>query len=156
MSKRSVVLVAVGLAVILAGCTSSPKEERDQQPATATIQPAAIETPEAGVYRTLTIDEFGEILASQSDAYTVVNVHIPYEGEVEETDLQVPYNDIDALTAALPDKDAPIVLYCRSGRMSEEASRALVALGYTQVWDVPGGMVAWQSSGREILDKDQQ
>jgi rhodanese-related sulfurtransferase len=155
MTKRIVILVAVGLAA-LAGCTSSPKEDRDQQPATATIQPAAINTPEAGVYRTLTIDEFAEILASQSGAYTVVNVHIPYEGEVEETDLQVPYNDIDALTAALPDKNASIILYCRSGRMSEEASRALVDLGYTQVWDVPGGMVAWQSSGREILDKDQQ
>jgi rhodanese-related sulfurtransferase len=54
----------------------------------------------------------------------------------------------------LPDKDAPIILYCRSGRMSEGASRALLDLGYTQVWDVPGGMIAWERGGRELLDDE--
>jgi rhodanese-related sulfurtransferase len=83
----------------------------------------------------------------------VVNVHIPYEGEVEGTDAFIPYNDIDALTASLPDKDARIVLYCRSGRMSAEASQKLAELGYTQVWDVPGGMNAWSNSGREIVNR---
>lgn len=102
-------------------------------------------------YRTLTIDEFAEIITDEPDQYTIVNVHIPYEGEVAETDLHIAYNDIEALTSALPDKNAPIILYCRSGRMSEEASLALTELGYTQVWDVPGGMNAWRESGRELL-----
>ena len=68
--------------------------------------------------------------------------------------MQIPYNDIEALTSALPDKNAPIILYCRSGRMSEEASRALVELGYTQIWDVPGGMNAWQASERELKSNE--
>jgi len=46
-----------------------------------------------------------------------------------------------------------VILYCRSGNMSEQASRALVEQGYTQVWDVPGGMVAWQNSGRKLIDR---
>lgn len=104
-----------------------------------------------GVYQTLTMDEFASILESQSDQYTVVNVHIPYEGEIEGTDEQIPYNDVSALMTALPDKDAPIILYCRSGRMSEIASQALIEQGYTQVWDVPGVMIAWEQSGRTIL-----
>ena len=62
---------------------------------------------------------------------------------------------IEALTRALPDPNVPIILYCRSGRMSEEASRALIDLGYTQLWDVPGGMIAWESSGRELLNREQ-
>jgi rhodanese-related sulfurtransferase len=37
--------------------------------------------------------------------------------------------------------------------MSEQASQALLELGYTQVWDVPGGMNAWQDSGR-VLSND--
>jgi rhodanese-related sulfurtransferase len=111
-------------------------------------------TPGAqGAYRTLTIDEFAAILEGKADEYTVVNVHIPYEGEIEGTDAEVPYNDVGALTSALPDKDAPIILYCRSGRMSEIAGQALADLGYTQIYDVPGGMIAWQSSGRQIVEK---
>jgi rhodanese-related sulfurtransferase len=78
-------------------------------------------------------------------------VHIPYEGEVPNTDMTVAYNDITALTSALPDKNAPIILYCRSGRMSDIATRALVEQGYTQVWDVTGGMNAWTASGRELV-----
>lgn len=127
----------------------------------AACSPVATPTPtvstgdsvsQSAVAHTLTIDEFADILANQPDAYTVVNVHIPYEGEIEGTELKVAYNDINALTAALPDKDAPIILYCRSGNMSAQATRALVELGYSQIYDVPGGMIAWQSSGRPIVD----
>jgi rhodanese-related sulfurtransferase len=153
VNKKILLLASVGLVIIFAACTSSPEEDRREQHATATTEPVETSSSEIGVYQTLTLDEFDQILSSQSDDYTVVNVHIPYEGEIERTDLEIPYNDIDALTAALPDKDAPIILYCRSGRMSEEASLALVDLGYTQVWDVPGGMIAWQNSGRELVDK---
>jgi phage shock protein E len=136
------------VVLIVAGCGGAPAP-------TATV-PAPVATESAAVeatYQTITIDQFADIVENQSDEYAIVNVHIPYEGEVANTDQHIDYRDITALTAALPDKNAPIVLYCRSGRMSEEASRELVALGYTNVLDVPGGMVAWQSSGREIITK---
>ncbi len=101
-------------------------------------------------YRTLSIDDLADVMADTDRAYTVINVHIPYQGEIEGTDSNLAFNDIEALTTALPDKNAPIILYCRSGNMSEQATRDLVELGYTQVYDVPGGMNAWQSSGRTI------
>lgn len=47
-------------------------------------------------------------------------------------------------------KDKPIVVICRSGRRSGIAVSQLQAAGYTQVSNVKGGMVAWQSSGLEI------
>jgi rhodanese-related sulfurtransferase len=102
------------------------------------------------VYQTLSIDELITIVDNKADGYTIVNVHIPYAGEIQETVANTAFNDIDALTSTLPDKDAPIILYRRSGNMSETATRELVALGYTNVYDVPGGMNAWQSSGREL------
>lgn len=106
----------------------------------------------AGIYQTLTIDAFADILTNNPDDYTIVNVHIPYAGEIEGTDANIAYDDIEALTAALPDKNAPIILYCRSGNMSQQATNALLDLGYTQVWDVPGGMNAWQDSGRTLIN----
>ncbi len=138
-------LVAAGFLVLVAACSPAA----DTRPATATIT----EQAKVGSYQTLTLDAFADILAKNKSKYTVVNVHIPYEGEIEGTDAKVPYDDLNALMATLPDKNAPIILYCRSGRMSEIASKALAEKGYTQVWDVPGGMIAWEASGRKIIEK---
>jgi phage shock protein E len=143
----------VVLTFALAACGS----DDDKSPQSSTAIPAQDDktTPESapGQYQTLSIDEFADIVENRADDYQIINVHIPYAGEVANTDANIPYNDLDALTAAIPSKDSPVILYCRSGNMSEQATRALVEQGYTQVWDVSGGMVAWQASGRELVDK---
>ena len=53
-------------------------------------------------------------------------------------------DDIDESSAAmlLPDKNRPIILYCRSGRRSAEASEKLSKLGYTKLYDV-GSLIGW-------------
>lgn len=144
-----VFLVLATLVFTVSAC--SPSNATDFQTPSPPTNPASTQNN----YRTLTIDEFVEIVTNESDQYAIVNVHIPYEGEVAETDMHIAYNDIEALTSALPDRNAPIILYCRSGRMSEEASLALRELGYTQVWDVPGGMNAWRESGHELLNSNE-
>ena len=79
---------------------------------------------------------------------TLINVHIPYEGGIQGTDAFVPFNTITKRLGELPaDRDAEVVLYCKSGRMSEIAARQLVKLGYTNVKQLRGGMIAWQRAG---------
>jgi len=155
------ILLSLGMMVLfLAACGSSEKSGPRDNPTdrTATASPTPAENSSQtndvrGEYQTLGIDEFANIVENRADEYLIINVHIPYAGEVSNTDANVPYNDLDALTAAIPGKDTPVILYCRSGNMSEQAAHALIEQGYTQVWDVPGGMVAWQASGRELLDQ---
>jgi rhodanese-related sulfurtransferase len=42
----------------------------------------------------------------------------------------------------IPDKEAKIVVYCRSGRRSAEAAKVLKELGYKNVYDL-GGINSW-------------
>ena len=58
--------------------------------------------------------------------------------------ILLPYDEINVkATTVLPDKEKEIVLYCRSGRRSAIAKKALVELGYKDVEDF-GGINRWQ------------
>lgn len=86
--------------------------------------------------------------------FFLVNVHVPYEGEIDATDAFIAFDRIaENLDKLPPDKGAKIVLYCRSGRMSEIAATELSRLGYTQVSHLSGGMIGWKASGFAILAK---
>lgn len=81
----------------------------------------------------------------------VINVHVPFEGEIAGTDLNIAYNRIADDPRLPKNLDAPIALYCRSGRMSEIAARDLVDSGRSNVVELDGGMNAWLASGRQLV-----
>lgn len=84
--------------------------------------------------------------------FPLINVHIPYEGEIEGTDQHIPYDQIMQRLGDLPaDKNAKVVIYCRSGNMSTQAAGELVQAGYTNIWELDGGMVAWKNAGLPLI-----
>ncbi len=105
-----------------------------------------------GSYRNIGIEQLYQML--QQKGFWLVNVHIPYEGELPQTDLFVPYNEIEKDLDKLPsDKSAKIVLYCKSGRMSAIAAETMVKLGFTNVWNLKQGMIDWKAKGYPLLQK---
>ena len=96
------------------------------------------------MYKQITPQQAKEIMDS-GEAYILLDVR-----EQEEFDeahipgaILIPYTEIDAKAEEiLPEKDAQILVYCRSGRRSKIASESLVNLGYTNVKEF-GGIIDW-------------
>ena len=139
-----VVLVA---AALLAACGS-----QSAAPTAAAVSGEEVNVDSGGTYTNITPAQLVEMLKSKE--FFFVNTHIPYEGEIEETDAFIAYDETAQLLSSYPaDKSAEVVLYCRSGRMSAIAAQKLVKAGYTNVWNLDGGMVAWEQAGYELMSK---
>lgn len=99
--------------------------------------------------RLLPPEEFESAIA-EADTVTI-NVHTPDEGSIAGTDLAIPFDELRARAGELPAVTTPLAVYCRTGRMSAEAVQTLEALGFRDVVELNGGMLAWTDSGRPIV-----
>lgn len=67
-----------------------------------------------------------------------------YEGGHIEGAVNAPLSSLDANQLPYP-KDEPVYVICRSGNRSAQAASQLQDAGYTEIYDVSGGMMAWES-----------
>ena len=116
--KKSLILTMM-LFLFLAGCTASS-------------------------YKKITPKQGQELLQSDSSVI-LVDVRTVEENK----DLRIPNSlliPLDTLKAQAgvlqPDKNATIIIYCRSGNRSKDAADILIDLGYTNVLDM-GGIIDW-------------
>ena len=73
-------------------------------------------------------------------------------GDIPGTDVDIPYDDVDAIEKYLAyDHCADVLLVCKSGGMSLSAGNELIKRGYLRVRDLAGGMDAWQKAGYPLL-----
>lgn len=136
MVKKIILLLLT--IIILAGCQS-------KSVAGETV------TVSGGSYQNIIPVELNTMLKNKD--FVFINVHTPFAGDIANTDMSIPYDQIsipENLSQLPDDKNAKTVLYCRSGRMSEIAAEELVSLGYTNIWNLAGGMVKWEQAGYGI------
>lgn len=89
-------------------------------------------------------------LVKDEQVFTV-DVHTPEQTHIPGTDALIPFDKISENLTQLPtDKSTPIAVYCRSGGMSASASQEIADLGYTNVYDLEGGLNAYK---HQIVDE---
>jgi molybdopterin/thiamine biosynthesis adenylyltransferase/rhodanese-related sulfurtransferase len=91
-----------------------------------------------------------EAIALAADGHRVLDVREPDEwasGHIAGA-RHIPLAELPARAAAeLPDRDAPIVVQCHSGRRSERAATWLIGQGYTNVVNLAGLIDRWPLAG---------
>ena len=106
--------------------------------------PPEPETPLQPVYRRISAKEAHEIM-KEGKAFILLDVRTEEEYQESRIPGSILIPDFEIISRAeseLPDKNALILVYCRSGRRSESAANELVAMGYTNVFDF-GGIIDW-------------
>ena len=100
---------------------------------------------QTNTYRQISMDEAVDMMA-QETGYIILDVRRPDEfaaGHIPNA-INVPNESIGTSDIPeLPNKDQLIMVYCRSGRRSKEASEKLVKLGYTNIVEF-GGILDWK------------
>ena len=96
-------------------------------------------------YKRISMDE-AKTLMEKEEEYILLDVRTKgeYESGYIPGAINIPLSDIDEkIISFLPDKSQMILVYCRSGNRSREASDKLSKLGYSNVLEI-GGINAWK------------
>ena len=116
---------------LLSGCTLSKTKADTAEDMTG-----------KAAYHKISAEEAYEMMISQ-EIVVDVRTREEYDGGHIENAVLVPNESIGSeMPETLPDKEATLLIYCRSGRRSKDAAQKLLALGYQSVYDF-GGVIDW-------------
>ncbi len=88
-------------------------------------------------------------LKRNQDKFFILDVRTEFEYDEDHLDnaLLIPYTELEERHQEMGvEKDTKIAIICRSGNRSLIACRILHDLGYTEVYNVEGGMLAYRNS----------
>jgi len=90
--------------------------------------------------------------------FTILDTRAPEEYQVSHLQgaIWVGYEDPALEKVADLPKDTPILVYCSVGYRSEKIGELLQQKGFTQVYNLYGGIFQWANEGRTIYDTAQQ
>ena len=127
MKMKKIILFCLTALLLLAGCAAPSEEEK--------------------TYRQVTAEEAAVIMEEESD-FIILDVRTAEEFAEKHISgaVNIPNETIGTEEIAeLPDKNQLILVYCRSGNRSKQASAKLAELGYTNVVEF-GGINDWNGA----------
>ena len=135
-----IVCLIFATVIIVSSCGFEMSTETNEKTQTE----AAGETEEQMVYMSITAEQAKQLMDTESD-YMILDVRTEEEyneSHIPNAILILDYEITAKAERMLADKDQLILVYCRSGRRSKNASQALAGLGYTNVKEF-GGIIDW-------------
>ena len=133
MKKLKVLFIALALGIIATACGAADKGEVNEERIKEDI-----------TYKQISAEKAMEFMETEKE-YIILDVRTQEEYDEKHIPgaVLVPNESIgESEIEELPDKDQMILVYCRSGNRSKQASEKLAKLGYTNVYEF-GGINNW-------------
>ena len=141
MDKTKIVL-GILVLIVLAGWITRWSLYQDRKITAISATPVQKDDSTSSV-TLVSPSEFAR-LAENSNAF-IIDVHTPEQTHIPGTDAVYTFYKIQNAITKMPiDKSTPILVYCRSGSMSAQASKEIAQLGFTNVYDLEGGTTAYK------------
>ncbi|MCL7412151.1 MAG: rhodanese-like domain-containing protein [ANME-2 cluster archaeon] len=100
-------------------------------------------------YTDVSVEEAKAMIDSGGFFLLDVRTQEEYDAGHIDSPVLIPYDVLENRLDEVP-ADMPILVYCRTARRSAIASRVLVDNGYSEVYNMAGGIVAWQDAGYPV------
>ncbi len=147
---RNLIIGLMAGTLLVAGCSGSESSTADPDTSEPVINESSAET--AGV-RTVSAEEGAAIQASPPESLVILDVRTADEfaaGHLEGAVVVDFYaEDFRAQLEEL-DPTVPYLLYCQSGNRSGQAAAMMEDLGYDDVANIDGGILAWSAAGLDV------
>ena len=142
---RKRLLMAVIAVFILAGCAQNQEAASDGAMGVSSVESEVSSDEEEGSgYQQISQEEAMKMMEEEDD-YLILDVRTPEEfaeGHIPDA-VNIPNETIGSdVSDVLKDKDQILLIYCRSGNRSKQASSKLAMMGYTNIYEF-GGINTW-------------
>lgn len=142
--KKLFLIIPFGLSLTAISC-SNKIEQTNIKKAITTLQ-----QEEVIINKDVNVTEFSELV--EKGEGQVLDVRTPEEwtsgaikGAIKMNFFDADFND----QLKKLDKNSPVYVYCKSGGRSGKASKQMKKMGFTSVYNLVGGIGAWDAAGKD-------
>lgn len=134
---RFISIVLFSLMMLLASCSEAQKKSTHKK--------------NKAMFQNLNVNDFEKGMM-QAEA-VIIDVRTPMEyneGHIKNSKLiDISDRDFESQIEKL-DKNKDYYVYCRSGGRSSSASQIMIEKGFTKVYNLQGGIIAWSAAGKAV------
>jgi len=142
---RKCLLMTIAVIFLFVGCAQNQEAASDGAMGVSSVESELSSNEEQGSgYQQISQEEAMKMMEEEDD-YLILDVRTPEEfaeGHIPDA-VNIPNETIGSdVSDVLKDKDQILLIYCRSGNRSKQASSKLAMLGYTNIYEF-GGINTW-------------
>lgn len=137
--KRIILSVLLGMALLSGGCSNAQNQSEENS------------QNEGVINKDIDVKEFAELVEKGNGLLLDVRTDDEFAESHLKGATQIDFfsSDFKNKVSEL-DKNTPVYVYCRSGGRSGKAAKMMKGMGFKEVYNLEGGILAWQRKGMPV------